>query len=307
MKFSILIPAYKRKYLYECIDSCLKQSYSDFELIVVDDASPEDLKSVVNEFSDTRLHYFRNKKNCGAVDVVDNWNICLSHANGNYIICIGDDDKLLPFCLEEYSKLIDKYPGIGLLHGWTEIINEKSEVSRLTTHRCEYESVISLMWHRQHAYQQQFIGDFCFQREWLVGKGGFYKLPLAWGSDDISAFMGASKNGVANTQIPVFQYRINSQTISRTGNVDMKMEAIKLSYRWKLDFLSAPTGTDIDELYRKDLLQDMPYSLQKKYGLTIAQDIKNRSFLRLLYWWRRRKKYEINFQTLIYAMIQSFK
>lgn len=307
MKFSILIPAYKRKYLHECIDSCLKQSHSDFELIVVDDASPENLKSVINEFSDTRLHYFRNEKNCGAINVVDNWNICLSHAVEDYVICIGDDDKLLPLCLEEYSKLIDKYPEIGLLHGWTEIINEKSEVSRLTTHRCEYESVISLMWHRQYAYQQQFIGDFCFQREWLVKKGGFYKLPLAWGSDDISAFIGASKNGVANTQVPVFQYRVNSQTISNTGNIEKKMEATYLSHRWKTDFLSVPACTDIDELYRKELLHDLSYSLQKGYGLTIANDIKSKSFLRLLYWLKRRKEYQINLKTLMYAMTQSLK
>lgn len=307
MKFSILIPAYKRKYLYECIDSCLKQSHSDFELIVVDDASPENLKSVINEFSDTRLHYFRNEKNCGAINVVDNWNICLSHAVGDYVICIGDDDKLLPLCLEEYSKLIDKYPEIGLLHGWTEIINEKSEVARLTTHRCEYESVISLMWHRQYAYQQQFIGDFCFQREWLVKKGGFYKLPLAWGSDDISAFIGAAKNGVANTQVPVFQYRVNSQTISNTGNIEIKMEATYLGYRWKTDYLSVPACTDIDELYRKELLHDLPYSLQKNYGLTIANDIKSKSLLRLLYWLKRRKEYQINIKTLMYAMTQSFK
>ena len=63
MKFSITIPAYKQKYLYEAIESCLVQSYKDFELIVVDDASPEDLKSIVDMFSDPRLRYFRNKKN----------------------------------------------------------------------------------------------------------------------------------------------------------------------------------------------------------------------------------------------------
>lgn len=77
MKFSILLPAYKKKYLYECIESCLAQTYSDFEIIIVDDASPEDLKAVVGQFSDIRIRYYRNEKNCGALHVVDNWNICL--------------------------------------------------------------------------------------------------------------------------------------------------------------------------------------------------------------------------------------
>lgn len=126
MKFSILIPAYKKAYLQECIDSILRQTYECFELIIVDDASPEDLYSIVSLYSDPRIKYYRNEKNCGAANVVDNWNICLGYATGDYAICMGDDDKFLPNCLEEYVRLIAKYPGIGLLHGWTEIIDENS-------------------------------------------------------------------------------------------------------------------------------------------------------------------------------------
>lgn len=307
MNFSILIPAYKQKYLHECIESCLSQTYSDFEVIIVDDASPEDLKSVVDKFSDSRIRYYRNKKNCGALHVVDNWNICLGYAKGDYVICMGDDDKLLPNCLEEYSKLIEKYPYVGLLHGWTEIINEHSEVVGLTTHRCEHESVISLMWHRKHAYEKQFIGDFCFQREWLQKKGGFYDLPLAWGSDDISAYIGASKNGVANTQVPVFQYRVNSQTISSTGNIESKMKAIMLENRWKEDYLNNFDCSAMDELYRKELLHDLPRDYQKKCGLTMAFDMKCQSKWRIFYWWKNRKRYKLENTTIVYALMQSFK
>ena len=50
MKFSIAIPAFKAKYLKECIDSILAQTYKDFELIIVNDASPEDIDSVVKPY-----------------------------------------------------------------------------------------------------------------------------------------------------------------------------------------------------------------------------------------------------------------
>ena len=72
--FSVLIPAYKRKFLCDAISSCLIQTYKNFEIIIVDDASPEDLKSVVDQFHDSRIKYYRNEKNCGAINVVDNWN-----------------------------------------------------------------------------------------------------------------------------------------------------------------------------------------------------------------------------------------
>lgn len=143
MRFSITIPAYKKSYLSEAIESCLAQSYRDFELIIVDDASPEDLASVVNSFTDSRIRYYRNEKNYGAVNVVDNWNRCLEYAQGDYIICMVDDDKLLPCCLDEYSRLIEKYPGLGVYHAWTEIIDENGDFNNITAARCEYESVYS--------------------------------------------------------------------------------------------------------------------------------------------------------------------
>ena len=65
--------------LEEAIKSCLSQTYKNFELVIVDDFSPEDLKSIVAPFlSDERVRYYRNEKNFGAVDVVDNWNRALS-------------------------------------------------------------------------------------------------------------------------------------------------------------------------------------------------------------------------------------
>lgn len=169
MKFSILIPAYKQQYLQECIESILAQTYRDFEIVVVNDASPEDLNSIVNSFTDSRIRYYINDKNCGAVNVVDNWNICLKYALGEYIICMGDDDKLLPRCLEEYNKLIECYPGLGVYHAWTEIIDENSNVIRMQEARPEREGVYSMIWGRWNG-RTQYIGDFLFERKLLKKK-----------------------------------------------------------------------------------------------------------------------------------------
>lgn len=306
ISFSILIPTFKYKFLKECIDSIISQTYSNYEVIVVNDNSPEDIDSIINQYSDSCIRYYKNEVNCGAINVVDNWNICLSYAKGDYIICIGDDDKLLPWCLEEYVSLINKYPYVGLLHGWTEIINENSDPISLTTHRCEYESAMSLLWHRKKAYELQFIGDFCFRRDWLIENGGFYKLPLAWGSDDISAIIGASLNGVANTQKVVFQYRRNSQTISSTGNCEYKMIAIIKEFEWLLMYLKQPCKIREDELYRKQINNELNSTYNKKKGLLIGHDLKHNIF-RFFFWIKRRKKYEITNKVLLYAIIQAFK
>lgn len=304
--FSILIPAYKRKYLKEAIDSILYQTYGHFELIIVDDASPEDLMSIVEEYHDERIRYFKNEKNCGAINVVDNWNICLSYAQGDYVICMGDDDRLLPCCLAEYCNLIEKYPGIGLLHGWTEIIDENSNVIRLTAHRCEYESAVSLSWHRWNVYTEQYIGDFCFNTSWLKQNGGFYKLPLAWGSDDISAIIGASLNGVANTQKVVFQYRRNRQTISTTGNISIKIKAILEEKKWYIEYLRNEFDNENDVLYSSQMKDMLLHYYEKKICNNITVEIKG-CRIKILKWLITRKKFELSTKGIAYAFIQSYK
>ena len=181
--FTIAIPAYKKAFIYEAIESCIQQTYKNLEIVIVDDASPEDLASIVGMFVDPRIRYYRNVKNCGSINVVDNWNVCLAYAKGDYIICMGDDDKLLPNCLEEYMKLMDKYPGLDVYHAWTEIIDEKSNFRALQSQRPEYESALALAWNRWNGRNKQFIGDFCYDVEQLRRVGGFYKIPLAWGSE----------------------------------------------------------------------------------------------------------------------------
>lgn len=299
--FSITIPAYKQRFLYEAIESCLAQTYKNFELIVVDDASPEDLASIVKAFDDSRIRYYRNEKNCGAIDVVDNWNICLSHAQGEYIICMGDDDCLLPCCLEEYARMIKERPEIGLLHGWTEVIDEQSQVTMVTVPRPQWESAYSIAWNRWKHRHQQYIGDWCFSTKWLRAQGGYFKLPLAWGSDDITAIIGALKNGVLNSQCLCFQYRINSFTISKNGDIRAKMEAIKQERVWYDTFLVKEPIDELDFKYRKMMITHIKKIFNRKYGNTIYLDLRKNIF-RIFSWYGCRKKYGYTNYALCYAI-----
>ena len=96
VNLSFVLPAFKRRFLKEAVASILSQTYSDFELIVVDDCSPEDLKSICDEFSDARLKYVRNEVNLGGKNLVNNWNRCLELATGEYCVLASDDDIYLP-------------------------------------------------------------------------------------------------------------------------------------------------------------------------------------------------------------------
>ena len=233
--FSITIPAFKTAFLKEAIASVVAQTYGNWELVVLDDASPENIKAVVGNFVDKRIRYYRNETNTGALNVVDNWNKCLELCRGEYVICMGDDDMLLPCALEEYVKLQQKHPGLNVYHALTDVINEKGEVVGHQRKRPEYQTVEELVLHRWQG-NIQFIGDFCYSIKHLKSRGGYYKLPLAWASDDVTAVRAAEEGGIANTQMPCFLYRENGLSITSGKNNGAKLDAKAREKQWFIAF-----------------------------------------------------------------------
>lgn len=305
--FSIAIPAYKKRYLAEAIDSVLHQSYSYFEIVVVDDCSPEDLGEVVGQFDDPRVHYYRNKTNCGAVNVVENWNICLNYCQGDYVICMGDDDRLLPNCLSEYLILMNKYPNLSVYHALTEIIDDDSKVVDLQQCRPEYETAYSLAWHRWTSRYKQYIGDFCFEVSTLKNDGGFYKLPLAWASDDITAVRAAINSGIANTQVPCFQYRVNVLSISKAKWFTEKYEAVLLEKVWYESFLSNNyCKTELDSLFMSLMKSLLPSFINRKIKKIITLDIESNPF-HIFKWLQKKHWNEIDFRTVFFGLLRSLR
>lgn len=307
MKFSVTIPAYKKQFLKEAIASVICQSYADFELIIVNDASPEDLDSIVNSFDDNRIRYYKNEKNFGAINVVNNWNKCLAYAQGDYIICMGDDDKLMPICLEEYAKLIEKYPGLGVYHALTEIIDENGNFYKMQQPRPIIEGAYSLWWNRWHGRSLQFIGDFCFDTKLLREDGGYYNLPMAWASDDITAVRAARYKGIANTQVLCFQYRENRFSISTSGSMAIKMKATVQEKKWYQDFIMRQIPQDDIEIkFRSLLISDIEKYINLKMIYQMSLDMEKR-YWRLFFWICNRKQFDISLSSIIRAFIQVLK
>lgn len=271
MKFSVLVPAYKRRFLRECLSSILNQSFGDFEVIVLDDNSPEDLDSVLNKFNDTRIKIFKNTINVGAVGIVDNWNKCLELASGDYVLCMGDDDCLKPNCLSIYKDTISLFPECNVLHCRTEIINEYSEIISLTPGLPTQETVLENMWQRIHFHRDQFIGDFLYKREPLISKGGFFYLPLALGSDDITSYLAMWDSGIVHVNLPLFCYRRSNLTISTQGFANLKFEAINGEEQWLNTFISSYDAASQQDLSFLDALKiELPHYFKQKRKDTLV-------------------------------------
>jgi hypothetical protein len=109
---SIVIPAYGGANLIgQTIDSVLAQTYGDFELIIVDDASPDETGTVVQSYSDPRIRYIRHATNQGANQA---WLTGLRAAQGELIACLDQDDLFHPEKLAEHVKLHQERPSVGI-------------------------------------------------------------------------------------------------------------------------------------------------------------------------------------------------
>lgn len=103
---SIVTPTYNRKdMLKDVIESSMKQSYSDFEIIIVDDCSSDGTDEFIKAYeSDERIRYFRNKKNMGPGY---NRNFGFKQAKGDYVIFMDDDDYYTDF--DFFKKAIEVF------------------------------------------------------------------------------------------------------------------------------------------------------------------------------------------------------
>ena len=258
IKFSIIVPCYKDLFLRECISSILSQTYTNFELILVNDGPPYNLDEIVGEFQDKRIRYYRRKHGLGAKKLVDNWNDCLKYVTGEYVINMGDDDKLLPNCLQAYIDLMAGYPKLDIYHMRTEFIDENSNVIGEQSEYPSYESIYSFVWSILSLQTRPVIGDFLYKGDTLRKNNGYYNLPYAWHSDRISAIIMAKEKGIASTQIIGFQFRNSRYEISSdTAITEDKVQCWTKIKKWYQDFLSlAPMDSESVYYYnlsRKEL------------------------------------------------------
>ena len=116
---SVLMPIYRTEpaYLKQAIASVLAQTFSDFELLILDDCPTDDREAVVASFRDKRIKYLKNKTNLG---ISPSRNRLIDMAKGKYLAVMDHDDIALPDRFEKQVKVLASDPKIGVVGCWVE-------------------------------------------------------------------------------------------------------------------------------------------------------------------------------------------
>ena len=234
--FSFIMPAYKARFLHKAIDSILKQSYTNFELVIVDDDSPENLSEVIGLFHDSRIKYEINEKNIGGHDLVSNWNHCIQYAQNEFIILATDDDIFEPLFLSEAIFLISKYPDVNIIRSGVQKIDENENVLDIEFPLKEYMTSREFALDYAKGATISCVSNYIFRKEALINNGGFISFPKAHYSDDATV-LALSLNGIACMNSNYFKFRVSSINLSNRGDlmiVKEQLKATELYMEWYL-------------------------------------------------------------------------
>lgn len=209
-------------YLREAMDSMLSQTFTDFELIVLNDCSPDNAEEILDTYDDPRIVRYKGEMNVGLSNVL---NIGIEMARGKYIARMDSDDISLPNRLQVQVDFLEAHPEIDLVSVGMQLFGDKEEIwvreqdfEELKICALFYSPVLhaSSMW-RRDAFEKQGLR---FRQEMVP-------------SEDYDLWTRALVKGLKLVNLPevLYQYRIHgTQATSQTDAVDSKSHEVQVAY-----------------------------------------------------------------------------
>lgn len=236
---SIVIPTYNNAhYLQEAIDSVLRQTYQQIELIVVDDGSIDSTKTILARYGDTIIYVYQKNKGPSAAR-----NKGISIAKGDYIGFLDADDVIMPQKIEMQIKLLWDKRDVGIAYCWRRFIDEKGnalpQIGKTTVRGKILDSLLE---------NSLFPSSVLLFRRNVVSETGLFDEELFTGEDWDYCLRAATK-GFTFDYVPEFlvNYRVHGS--SECDNYG-KMEKSDLRFIEKAYSTSAATEDLIEKKNR---------------------------------------------------------
>lgn len=166
LKFSIITPVYNTNasFLKECVESVKAQTYQNWELVLVDDASSnaETIKTLESYKSDPNIFVIKNKEN---LHISKATNVGLEAATGNYVVFLDHDDLLSPNALNEIALVIKEKPELKFIYSDEDFIDQNGG-----REKAHFKPDFNLDLLRSHNYITHVC---CYKLDLLTSLGGF--------------------------------------------------------------------------------------------------------------------------------------
>ncbi|MDR1544255.1 MAG: glycosyltransferase [Prevotellaceae bacterium] len=302
-KVSFILPAYKGRFLSVAIDSILTQTYDNFNIIIVNDASPDNIDEIICEkmlMGGGKILYYKRLHNLGCNDLVKAWNDCLQYADGDFIVLASDDDVYSKNFLSDLITLSNKYPSVDVFHTRVGIIDQSDEMVYVSPSIAEYETDIDFIYQRTINRRPQQVSDFMVRTSALKQLGGFVDYPKGWYSDEMTWYSLAKNKGAVCSLSVLFFFRSSGINISsRNDDINEKAKASLLHY--------LKMGVLLNELCPKSKIDNyLLQSMRLQYRKSIATQLKYDMVKTSIRYWNllfNREYKELFYKKIIVQMI----
>jgi glycosyltransferase involved in cell wall biosynthesis len=234
-RVSVIMPAYNSAaHLREAVDSILLQTWSDFELIIINDGSTDDTEAIVQSYTDPRIRYLRNP---GNLQIVRTLNRGLDLAQGEFIARMDADDISLPERLEQQLNYLNRHPRVAVCGSWVQLFGHSEATYREQIYPADGEAIkVKMLFHCALAHPAIMARRSFFAN--LRYDPAFNK------AEDYALWTSASGDfRFANLQQVLLRYRTHpAQTAHRHGN--LQQERTELALR---QYLGRATGLEEPE------------------------------------------------------------
>ena len=239
-QLAIVIPAYKGLFLRHTLESIARQTDKRFTVYVGDDASPDNIKQICDDFTDRfDLVYTRFNENLGHKSLVAQWNRCIELSSEPWIWLFCDDDVMEPVCVEMFYKTLeaaeDKYT---VLRFNTLTINDEGEVTRVNPPHPLKEKGIHFIYHRLRDERLSYVSEYIFARQAYIENSGMVDFPIAWCSDDASWLTFTGDKEILTIQDAKVLWRRGAYNITPSAekHQTFRIEASYEFVKWLDDF-----------------------------------------------------------------------
>ncbi len=213
---SVVIPAYRATYLANALDSLAGQTDKRFQVIVGDDASPDDLRSICNAYSASLdLTYHRFPENMGANSLTGQWDRCVDLSTGAWVLLLGDDDAIDPEFVAAFRRTLKETNATFDVYRFqSRWIDADGKTTRVSDPPPLEEQWFHYLAERFRDRRFTFTCDHVFSRASYRRAGGFVDFPLAWCSDDASWTAFSAHTGLRTVPGAMASWRRSGQNIS---------------------------------------------------------------------------------------------
>jgi hypothetical protein len=234
---SFVIPVVRSTYLALAIESVLRQTDGDWELLVVDDSGDPATQHTVGRYPDDRIRYERTPATLGREDPTATWMYGVERIHGTFFNVLGDDDFQAPNFCAEMKRTVQRHPECALYRSRLMFAGVDGGILDPCFAVPEYESWDEFFLARCLDRRWQSTVEHLVRVETFWAFGGFVPFPLGWCSDDATFLRLAAAAGVGGTNAARSFWRRHPDQLSIRGSAAAKLAATRQFIIWMDGFL----------------------------------------------------------------------